>query len=204
MLGKFGGAAHLIFRHRLPERDGGGLDRLVADRAVGRGTGRVKALPDPGKIVSPSAADAAGVSGIAVKLDNMIRREAGDLMQIVDVLGDDGGNLAGLVERSERAVAAPRLCCGKCRLHRKAPPPSFLPGVRACDEFIERDRTVAGPQSAGRAEIGNTAFRRNAGTGEGNDGGRLGDHVAELFNAAAKIGSDHRDYPKFGRAEYST
>src|SRR5260221_7073958 len=47
-------------------------------------------------------------------------------MQIVDVLGDDGGDLAGPVERGERAVTAPRLCRGKGRLHRKTTPPSFI------------------------------------------------------------------------------
>ena len=108
-------------------------------------------------------------------------------MQIVDVLGDDGRNFAGLVQRSERAVTASRPRRGERRLHRKAPPPRLVPGTRAGDEFVERDRAVARPQSAGRAEIGNSAFGRNAGAGEGNDGGRLGDHVAELFHAAAKI-----------------
>src|ERR1019366_133879 len=108
MLGQLGGAAHRVFRHRLPERDGGGLDRLVADGAVGRPADGVEAPLDPCKIVGFSATDAAGVSGIAVKLDDMIGREPRYLMQIVDVLGDDGGNLAGLVERGKRAVTASR------------------------------------------------------------------------------------------------
>jgi hypothetical protein len=84
-----------------------------------------------------------------VKLDDVIGREARGLVQIVDVLGDDGGNFAGPVQRGERAVTASGLGCGKCRLHRKSPPPGFRPRIGAGDEFIERDRAVAGPQSAG-------------------------------------------------------
>ena len=93
-----------------------------------------------------------------MELDDIFGGEAGDLMQIVDILGDDGGDLAGLVERGERAMTASRLRRGKSRLHRKAPPPCLVPGVRTGDEFIERDRPVAGPQAARRAEIGNAAF----------------------------------------------
>src|SRR5260370_33966231 len=39
MLGKFRRAAHGVVRHRLTERDGRGLHRLGADRAVWRATG---------------------------------------------------------------------------------------------------------------------------------------------------------------------
>src|ERR1019366_1277826 len=46
MLAQLGAAAHRVFRHRLPERDGGGLDRLVADGAVGRPADGVEAPLD--------------------------------------------------------------------------------------------------------------------------------------------------------------
>jgi hypothetical protein len=158
--------------------------------------------PDASKradqIVSLAAADAACVSGIAVQFHHMVGGETRGLMQIVDVLGDDGGDLAGPVERGKRAVAASRPRRGKGRFHRKAPPPCLIPGIGTGDELIERDRAVAGPQSAGRAEVGNPAFGRNAGAGEGNDGRGLGDHVAELFHAAAKIRCDHGDDPDNG------
>src|SRR6266571_3343808 len=104
MLSQFRGAAHRLFGHRLPKRDGSGLDRLVADGAVGRTADVVEALLYPGKIVSLSAADAAGVSGIAVELDDVVGCEPRYLVQIVDILGDDGRNLAGPVERGQRAV----------------------------------------------------------------------------------------------------
>ena len=116
-----------------------------------------------------------------MQLDHVVGLEAGYLMQIVDVLGDDRGDLAGLVERGQRPVPAAGLRRGKGRLHRKAPPPGFVPRLGTCDEFVERDRAIAGPQPARRAEVGNTAFGRNAGAGEGNDTGCLGDHVAEAL-----------------------
>src|SRR3981081_4077581 len=103
MPGKFRGVAHRVIRHCLPERDGGGLYRLVADSAVGRAADFVEASLDPGKIVSLPATDAAGVSGIALKLDDVLGREARYLMQIVDVLGDDGGERAGPGQPGARA-----------------------------------------------------------------------------------------------------
>ena len=93
-----------------------------------------------------------------MQLDDVFGGEARDLMQIVDVLGDDGGDFAGLVERGQRAMTASRLRRGEGRLHRKAAPPCLVACIRAGDEFVERDRPVAGPQSARRAEIGNAAF----------------------------------------------
>src|SRR5258707_6407931 len=96
-------SAHLFFRHRRTERDGGGLHRLVADGAVGRTACCVEALPDPRKIVSMSAANAAGVGRIAVQLDDGFGRESRYLMQIVDVLGDDCGNLSGPLEQCQGA-----------------------------------------------------------------------------------------------------
>src|SRR5450759_3702983 len=109
---------------------------------------------DPRKLVGPAAADAAGVSGIAMQFDDVFGGKPRYLMQIIDVLGDDGRDFSRSVERGERAMAASRLCRGKGRLHRKAPPPCFGSGLGTGDEFVERDRAVAGPKSAGGAKIG--------------------------------------------------
>ena len=79
MLGKFSGAAHRVFRHRLPERNGGGLYRLVADGAVGRAATCIEALLDPAKIVGSPAADAARVGGIAVQVRRRVRRANPDI-----------------------------------------------------------------------------------------------------------------------------
>ena len=88
-------------------------------------------------------------SEIVMKFDHVVGLEARHLVQVVDVLGDDRRNLAGPVERSQRAMPAAGLRRRKCRLHRKAPPPRFVPRVRAGDEFIKRDRAVTRPQPAG-------------------------------------------------------
>ncbi len=76
VLRQFGGAAHLIFRHRLSERDRRGLHRLLAGGAVGGAAAFFEARLYPGKIIGLSAADAAGIGGIAVQFDHVIGLEA--------------------------------------------------------------------------------------------------------------------------------
>src|SRR3954467_3323305 len=147
MLGKFGGATHRVFGHRLAERDGGGLDRFVADSAVRGAAASFKAPLDPAKIVIPAATDATRIRGIAVEFYDMLCGEPRHLMQIVDILGDDGRNLAGPVQRSQSAMTASRPRLRKHRLHCKSPPPCFCPGIRTGHEFVERDRAVTRPQS---------------------------------------------------------
>src|SRR6185312_976455 len=111
------------FRHRLTERNGGGLDWLIAVGAVGRTAILLEAVLDPWQIVGAAAADAPRIGRVAMQLNDVVGCEAGSLVQIIDVLGDNRGNLAGAVERGQRTMAAPRLCRGKRRLHRKAAPP---------------------------------------------------------------------------------
>src|SRR5215207_3459284 len=126
-------------------------------------------------------------------------------MQIVDVLGDDRRDLAGLVERGQRAMPAAGLGRSEGLFHRKAPPPGLGPRRSAGNEFVERDRAVTRPQAAGRAEIRNAAFGGNAGSGKGNDTRRFGDHVAELLDAATQILGNHAAASEtVGRADYST
>ena len=54
-------------------------------------------------------------------------------------------------------------------LHGEAPPPGFVAHLLARQEFVERDRPVLGPDPAGRTEIRNAAFGRDAGAGERQD-----------------------------------
>src|SRR5205085_9465818 len=147
MLGKFGGATHRVFGHRLAERDGGSLDRFVAGRAIRRVAASFEAPLDPAKIVIPAATDATRIRSVAVELYDMLGGEPRHLMQIVDILGDDGRNLAGPVQRSQRAMTASRPRLRKHRLHGETPPPRLCPGIRTGHEFVERDRAVTGPQS---------------------------------------------------------
>src|SRR5260370_39047432 len=61
MPGQFRGAAHRVFGHRLPERDGGGLYRLGADGAVGPAPRLLEAPPYPGKVVTLPPTPAPGL-----------------------------------------------------------------------------------------------------------------------------------------------
>src|SRR4051812_24453356 len=100
------------------------------------------------------------------------------LVQIVDILRDDGRDLARLIERRQRPVPAARPRRGKGGLDRKAAAPCLVAGFLTGDEFLVTDRPVAGPYAAWRAEVGNPAFGRDAGAGEWNDKLCGGDHLA--------------------------
>src|SRR5205807_1765181 len=144
--------AHRILWHRLPERDRRGLYWIAAVRAVGCSTGFFEQMLHPREVVSLAATDAAGVGRVAVQFDHVIGLEARRLMQIVDVLRDDAGNLAGSIERRKRAMPATGLGCCKRRFHRKAATPGLVARFLAGDKFVERDRPVACPQPSGRTE----------------------------------------------------
>ena len=133
----------------------------------------------PGQFVALRAFETDGVGRIAVQFDDIVRRDAGVLMQIVDILRDQRRNLAGAVEPGERAMAAARFRLGETLLHDEAPPPGLVAHLAAGHEFVERDRLVLGPQAAGRAEIRNAAFGGDAGAGERHDGARVLDQVAQ-------------------------
>src|SRR4051812_20695261 len=109
------------------------------------------------------------------------------LVQIVDVLRDDGRDLARLIERRQRPVAAARPRRGKGGLHGESAAPCLVAGLLTGDKFVVADRPVAGPYTAWRAEVGNPAFGRDAGAGEWNDNLCGGNQVAKTFDAAVKI-----------------
>ena len=112
-------------------------------------------------------------------------------MQVVDVLRDYGGRLAGAVEARERKVAAARLGGGEWRVHGKSPPPRLVPHLLAREELVERDRPVLRPEPAGRAEIGDAALGGNPGTGERGYDARGFDQALQLVNGSLHIGRDH-------------
>ena len=87
-------------------------------------------------------------------------------MQVVDVLGDHGGNLAGPIQAGQRAVAPSRPGIAELVGHGEATPPGFVARFLARHELIERNRPVLGPQPAGRTEVGYAAFGGDAGPGE--------------------------------------
>ena len=109
-------------------------------------------------------------------------------MQIVDILRHQRRHLAGAIEARQRPVPPARLGLGETFFHGEAPPPGFVAHVVARHEGIERDRLVLGPQAAGRAEVGDAAFGRDAGPGERDDPARVLDQVAQAQNRCLKIG----------------
>src|SRR5579883_1794324 len=113
-------------------------------------------------------------------------------MQIVNILGDDRGYLAGAVERCECPMTASWARSGKCPLHGEAAAPGFLASLWACNKLVEGDWPVAGPYSAWRTKIRYPALGRDSGARKRNDDGSFGDHVAQPFNAATNIGRNHR------------
>src|SRR5580692_1917624 len=98
-------------------------------------------------------------------------------MEIIDVLGDDGGNLAGSVKARQRPVAPPRPGIAELVGHGKTPPPGFVARLLAPEELVERDRLVLGPKAPGRTEIGDAAFGRNAGPRKWDSGPSLVDQI---------------------------
>ena len=164
------GAPHRGLRHRLAERDRRGLDVAAAGgprrRAAFRG---VETLLDPRQLIARRAIEAGRVGGVAVQFDDVFGSDARGLVQIVDVLRHHAGRLAGPVERSQRTVPAPRLCAAELILHGEAPPPGLVAHLLAGQEIGELDRPHLGPDAAGRAEIRDAAFGRDAGPGERHD-----------------------------------
>src|SRR4029077_898819 len=110
--------------HRLAEGNRRGLDVAAAIAAIRRALAALDELPaHPGELVALAAAEAHSISVVAVQLDHVFRRYSGALVQIVDVLRDDGRRLASAVEARKRKVSAARPGGGKLRIHGEAPPP---------------------------------------------------------------------------------
>src|SRR5205085_6304145 len=127
-------------------------------------------LPDPRQFVARGTAEAEGVSGISMQLDDVGGRDPGLLVQIVDVLRDHRRRLPGLVEAREREMPPARPRTLELVLHRKAPAPGLIAHLLACHEGIERDRLHPRPDAAWRAEIGNAALGRDSGPRERQNG----------------------------------
>ena len=81
-----------------------------------------------GDLVPCAAIEAGRVGRVAVQLDDFLGRHAGRLMQPVDILRDDGADLAAPHQRIDRAVAAIGQGAAEVILHREAASPSLAPG----------------------------------------------------------------------------
>ena len=80
-----------------------------------------------------------------MQFDDVFRGNSRGLMQIVDILRDDGRDLAGAVEARQRAMAAAGLCPAELLLHGEAAPPQLIARLLAVQELIEWDRPIPSP-----------------------------------------------------------
>ena len=65
-----------------------------------------------GEFVAFAAIEALGVGRVAVEFDHLVERRAGILVQVVDVLRDDGADFAGIGQRGDGVVAGVGLRAG--------------------------------------------------------------------------------------------
>ena len=123
--------AHRLGRHRLAERDGRGLDETAAARCSAAQFVACEGCEHVRDLVARRAIEAMGVGRVAVQLDDCVLGDARVLMQPVDVLGDDGGDLAASHQRLDGAVAAIGLGLAEDRLALEPPPPGLAPRLVA-------------------------------------------------------------------------
>ncbi len=128
----------------------------------------------------PGAIEAMGVSRVAVQFDDPLARNAGGLMQPVDVLGDDRADFAAANQFGDRTMTAVGGSAAKNLLHRKAAPPGFAPRLFRGEKIGKIDRRHAGPDAARAAEIGNAGFSADAGAGKDHGAARLFDQSGEF------------------------
>src|SRR5262245_27460267 len=76
-------------------------------------------------------------------------------------------------------------------LHCETSSPGFVAHRATCDKLVKRDGRHLSPDAAGRPEIWNTTFGRDAGTREGLDNLRGGDHLAEFVDSLLKTFGNH-------------
>ena len=108
-----------------------------------------------------------------MQFDDLVAGDARRLVQPVDILGDDGGDLAAPHQRIDRAVAAVGFGRLEDVLHREAPPPGFAARLLGGQELVEIDRRHLRPDAARAAEIGYAGLGADAGAGEHDGAARL-------------------------------
>src|SRR6266700_806908 len=146
-------AAHFGLRHRLTERDRRGLDEPVTAVAARRLAVTLKGDPNIGELKPRRAIEAGGVGGIAVQFDDLLRGDPGCLVQPVDILGDDGVDLAAAHQRIDGTMAAIGLGRAKLVFHRKAAAPGLAPCRLGGEEIVEINGRHPCPDAARAAEI---------------------------------------------------
>ena len=108
-------------------------------------------------------------------------------MQAVDVLGDDVRDVAARDElRAMADVPGAGLRLADRLADHQETPPGFKPRLLRGEEILELDRLVFGPEAAGRAEVRNAGFGRDACTREDHRAACALDHARQFFYVSLK------------------
>src|SRR6185369_15589873 len=132
-----------------------------------------------------AAFNAGGRKRRAMDLDDAFPRAPRPAVQPVDVLRDEAGKLAGTLHGNDRAMRRVRLGTPEHRIRLGRELPVVAPGALVRAEKIEGQlsRVVPGPETAGRAEIRNPRFGRDACAGKENDRLRTREHTRRFADA---------------------
>src|SRR5262249_42339906 len=148
-------------------------------------------FPDPWQLVTLTALETGRVGGVAMQLDDVIRRDAGSLMEIVNVLRNQARHLARAIETRDRSMAAAGLRPTELVLHGEPAAPGLVPHLLVRHEGVERDRLHLRPDPAGRTKIRNATLGGDPCPGEWDDRLGLLDQIAEPRDCRWKIGCNH-------------
>jgi hypothetical protein len=119
-----------------------------------------------------------------VNFDHLLVGHAGRLMQIVDVLGDDVRCLAAAHQFGDGTVAGIGRGVREHVLHGETPPPRLATHLGGAQKIVEIDGRHLRPDAAGRTEIGNAGFGRNARAGENHHARHAAQKPGEIFDVA--------------------
>ncbi len=128
------------------------------------------------------AIEAAGVGGVAVQLDDLPVGNARFLVQAVDVLGDDASRRPAPHQHLDGAVAAARFRFADGVLTGEFSPPRLAAHLLGGNEVLELDGTIAVPDTAGAAVVGNARFGADAGAGEHHGAAAVFDRLCEQLD----------------------
>ena len=165
-------------------------------RHVGSVSSRLKVLGDGLQLVARSAVETARVGRVAVELDEPVLGDAGFLVQPVDVLGDDAGNLAAADELGDGEVAAIGRGVVDGLPGGELAPPGLAARLLGMHEVLEVDGLVLGPDAPGAAEVRDAGLGADAGPGE-DDGAAAGlEHLAQAIDGLLEC--VHGSFPSVG------
>ena len=189
---------HRLDRHRLAEGNGRRLDPTAAGAAHRCRPVAFESDTQFSDLVPLRALETVRIGRVAVQFDHLRGRNAGGLMEPVDVLGDHRSGGAAAHELGNRTMTAVRLRVAPGVVGLETATPGFAPGLLGGEKIREVDRRHLGPNPARAAEIGNSRFGADAGAGEDDglagavdDAGKLGDlmidrHARSLANPSRR------------------